>query len=214
MKNLFLFLAILPFLSHGQDSIRTVEATRVPMPLEERGPTDSSTTAINYLEKSVWRVEFFGPGVINESRIGRQTSLVSHLRTVGAFVFQSSTNPTERYSAYTINPQFSIAIRQFYNFARRVEAGKSIRYNSGNYVTARLAYIFPPIIDHNLSRIYVRDIQGATLQAMWGFQRTYRRNFYLNLEVGLGLGSYYTNPVSIASYFTLGYTFPNHHERK
>ena len=208
MKNLFVLLMLLPYLSWGQDSTRTTEVR--PMPItSHNGVRSDLANTVNYLEKSVWRIEFFGPGVINESRIGRQTTFVSHLRTVGAFAFHSSTNATETYSAYTINPQLSVGVRQFYNFARRLEQGKSIRYNSGNYVTAKLLYTFGPIIEHNLARMNVRDIQGASLQAMWGFQRTYRKNFYLNLELGLGVGSIYRNSVSGASYFTLGYTFPN-----
>ena len=208
MRSLVFLLTLLPCLGWGQDST-SVETTR---PVSEMviNRTDSTINAINYVEKSVWRVEFFGPGIINESRIGRQTTLVSHLRTVGAFVFRSSANNTDNYSAYTINPQVSVGVRQFYNFARRLEKGKSIRYNSGNYVMAKLLYVFPSIIEHNLARVNVRDIQGAIVETMWGFQRTYQRNFYLNLEVGLGFGSYYSKPVSVASYFTLGYTFPNH----
>lgn len=103
----------------------------------------------------------------------------------------------------------SVGVRQFYNLARRLERGKSIRYNSGNYVTAKLNYVLPPITQHNVDRVFVRSIEGLYAQAMWGFQRTYRKNFYLNLEVGLGLGNYYLNPVSVATYFTLGYTFPS-----
>lgn len=212
MKGLLLLFAFIPLWSNGQDSV-SVQTAKMPVSTGLHTPTDSTVNAINYLEKSVWRVEFFGPGIINESRIGRQTTFVSQLRTVGAFVFHSSNNnaASENYSAYTINPQLSVAVRQFYNFSRRLNQGKSIRYNSGNYVTAKLMYIFPPIIEHNLDRMYVRDISGATLQTMWGFQRTYRKNFYLNLEAGLGFGSYYPKSVSIATYFTLGYTFPNHH---
>lgn len=185
MKHLFLLLFLVPCLSWGQDS---------------------TNVAPDYLQKSVWRIEFFGPGVINESRIGRQTTVVSHLRTVGSFVYRYNTS--DGYAAYTINPQLSVAVRQFYNFARRIEQGKSIRYNSGNYVTAKLAYVLPPIIEHNTDRAYVRNIEGVTAQVMWGFQRTYRKNFYLNMEAGLGFGSYYSNPITVATNFTLGYTFP------
>ena len=210
MKKILFFssLLVIPCLSQGQDSTRIVEGKVMPIASQNVNRSDSAR-AVNYLEKSVWRIEFFGPGLINESRIGRQTTFVSHLRTVGSFVFRSSPTKTENYSAYTINPQVSVAVRQFYNFARRLENGKSIRYNSGNYVTAKLAYIAGPIIEHNLSRTPVRDIRGATVQAMWGLQRTYPKNFYINLEAGLGFGSFYASPVALATYFTLGYTFPN-----
>ena len=52
MKLPLFVCLLIPVLCHGQDSTHIVG------------------NAVNYLEKSVWRIEFFGPGVINESRIG------------------------------------------------------------------------------------------------------------------------------------------------
>ena len=169
----------------------------------------------SYLSKSAWRLEFFGPGIINESRLGRQTTFVSQFRFVmGSYqrfqIYEAPYGNSRSYSAYTINPQLSIAVRQFYNFARRLEKGKSIRYNSGNYVTAKFLYTMPPVIRHDASgTLYVTDVNGVAGQILWGFQRTYARNFYLNLELGLGTTNRARNPVGIASYFTLGYTFKN-----
>ncbi|GAB3880801.1 hypothetical protein [Spirosoma agri] len=186
-KSLFLLL-LLPGLSQAQDSTR----------------------AINYLEKSVWRLEFFGPGVINESRLGQKTTFVSQLRFVysGAFEQTKTMGVTEQRSAFKIYPQLSVAGRYFYNFERRLAKGKSTRYNSGNYVTAKLLYTLPSVIERSSGGLEAPNVQGTAIQGMWGFQRTYRKNFYLNLEVGLGLRSYTSYPLYLPSYFTLGYTFP------
>jgi len=196
MKNLFLLVALLPCLSWAQE----VTVPDVPT---------------SYLSKSVWRLEFFGPGIINESRLGRQTTFVSQFRFVMSPVrryqiYEAPYGSSRSYSAYTINPQLSLAVRQFYNFARRLDRGKSIRYNSGNYVTAKFLYNMPPVIRHDRSGgLYVPNINGVGGQILWGFQRTYRRNFYLNLELGLGTTNRARNAIGVASYFTLGYTFKN-----
>lgn len=89
-----------------------------------------------------------------------------------------------------------------------VEWSKSIRYNSGNYMSTKLLYTLPVIIKTSSDGLQVPDVQGVSVQALWGFQRTYRRNFYLNLEVGLGVNTYSSEPLGGAAYFTLGYTFP------
>jgi hypothetical protein len=213
MKKLLFFFLFLPLLSQGQDSSKTAEPAVIPMPVVEQSSMDSSVNAVNFLEKSVWRVEFFGPGIINESRLGQQTTFVSQLRFIistASMTYRSGTT-SESYFAYNLSPQLSGAIRQYYNFAKRLSKGKSIRYNSGNYVSAKLLHNFGPIIEHTSGGLRASSVQGTIVQALWGFQRTYRKNFYLNLELGLGISSYRSNPLTTASYFTLGYTFPNHH---
>lgn len=189
MRKWLLFLVLLSYGSYAQDS----------------------TQVVHYLDKSVWRVEFFGPGVINESRLGKNTTFVSQFRFIanGAYEKNSSIGGgNESRSAIKVYPQLSGAGRYYYNFVRRLERGKSIRYNSGNYISTKLLYTLPAIIETSSGGLQAPDVQGVSVQALWGFQRTYRRNFYLNLELGLGVNTYSSEPLGGAAYFTLGYTFP------
>lgn len=162
----------------------------------------------NYLRKDVWRIDFLSPGYINEHRLGQKTTLVSQLRLVGSFRVEDRLEmygyslTFKKVLALSINPELSVAIRHFYNLARRKENGKPIRYNSGGYFAAKAGYVLPPIL--NNSNI---DIRGLGVNGLWGVQQTYRKYFYLNLELGVGVAQYYKHAISPTGNFLLGYTF-------
>ncbi|QDK80517.1 hypothetical protein EXU85_18665 [Spirosoma sp. KCTC 42546] len=207
MRKIFILLFLLPYISQGQDIIST------------SSKNDSLLTAVDtskhqpvilktYLRKDVWRIDFLGPGYINEHRLGKKTTVVSQLRLVGSFRIEDRLDmygyslTVKKVLALSINPELALAIRHFYNLARRKENGKSIRYNSGSYFAAKAGYVLPPIL--NNSNI---DIQGLGVSGLWGVQQTYRKYFYLNLEVGVGVAQYYEHTISPTGNFLLGYTF-------
>ena len=190
MKKLLLLCLLVPLLCRAQDSTNT--ATRLANP-------------INYLRQNVWRVLFLSPGVAQETRLGVRTTLASDIRLGGAFVGNGSSNAT--YSSYFINSILSTGVRYYYNLERRLERDKFTRYNSANYLLIRASYSLPPFLAHNDARapLLAAAYQGVGVQALWGIQRTYRRNFYLNLALGVGASQRYAG---FAGDFTLGYTFP------
>lgn len=170
-----------------------------------------SPAPASYTIPSVWRVTFLGIGVQNETRLGPKTTLVSGLNFAfnGAAEnrFANTTPPsTVLVTSYSLAPVLHTGVRYFYNFERRLQKQKSIRYNSGNYLSARLRYVTPPIWEKLDEFAPLTPIDGLYAEALWGFQRTYRRNFYLNLSLGAGVGRSGTYPTVD---FTLGYTFPN-----
>ena len=162
-----------------------------------------------YTVPSVWRATFLGLGIQNETRLGSRTTLASGLN------FTSNGNAEEIgppgtnqqiVTSFSFSPVIYTGIRHFYNFERRLGKQKSIRYNSGNYLSARLQYVLNPIWKRIDNRAPLTPNDGIYAEALWGFQRTYRRNFYLHLALGAGLGRNGVNP---AGDFSLGYTFPN-----
>jgi len=195
MKKLILICMLISPLCRAQDSTNT--GTRLANP-------------INHLRENVWRVLFLSPGVANEVRLGVRTTLSSGLRLDGAIV-GGGNNDGRLYTSYYFSPVLSSGIRYYYNLERRLRKEKSIRYNSANYLTIRANYFLPPFIEHIDARAaIITPEQGISVQAMWGFQRTYRRNFYLNLALGVGASQRY---VGLASEFALGYTFPGKPQR-
>lgn len=108
---------------------------------------------------------------------------------------------------YGVYPQFEAQYRYYYNFEKRMEKGRKISENSGNYVTAiaALASGDPIIGDMQLSNDYIGFVGPG-----WGFQRVYNNNFKLNLTLGLGLGfndredSYFASHIGIQLGFKLG----------
>jgi len=154
------------------------------------------------LEKSVWRLRVLGLGVENETRISPRGTFY------GRFHFTSSSETIPQFDGtnkvlYSFYPALSGGVRHFYNLERRLAKGKSIRYNSGNYISGQVQYNFPAI---NRNGSFNNDMSNSvSIAALWGFQRTYRRGFYLNLALGVGINR---NGGTPASDFTLGYTFP------
>ncbi len=186
MKSLLIFCMLLPGICQAQDSTRF------------------------YTQKSVWRVLFLPLGVTNEARLGPKTTLVSTVALGSYFgarkdLTNTTTNTPDTY--YGIYAGLSVAGRYFYNFERRLERGKSIRANSGNYLTVKATYNTPTLVRKDpVQSTEINNAEGASVQVMWGFQRTYRKNFYLNLGLGLGARRNYVGP---SSDFAIGYTFPN-----
>ncbi len=172
---------------------------------------DVQDSVFNYTSKRVWRVSFTTPlGVTNELRLGPKTTLVT-TAGLGGYAGAQATAPATNAAPdwyYGINANVSVGSRYFYNFERRLEGGKSIRYNSGNYLTVVASYTTPAFIRKDPTRPtdINTSIDGPSVRALWGFQRTYRQNFYLNLGLGLGVSRQYTG---FAGDFALGYTFPD-----
>ncbi len=69
-------------------------------------------------------------------------------------------------------------------------------------------YTFPELINHGVTLRLRSNVPGLSLQGLWGFQRTYRKNFYLNLEIGFGFSGTLDRPLYPAGGFAIGYTFP------
>lgn len=190
MRNCLFIFFLLPLLSQGQE-----------VPAE-----------VQYLEKTVWRLDFLGVGAMNESRVSPKTTIMSQFHFVAATEYhRTSLTPsgqTEGYVAYSINPQLAGAYRYFYNLAQRQMLKKSTRSNSGNYLSGKLLVTFPPVIRQDARGLGLAAIQGTALQLLWGLQRTYAKNLYLNLELGMSLSSRLRSSIDPAVYFTLGYTLP------
>lgn len=177
----------------------------VPALAQETAPPPTT-----YLLPSVWRVTFLGLGIQNETRLGPKTTLASGLAfTSNGNIEEISSvgsSTQEVATSLSLSPVLYTGVRHFYNFERRLEKQKSIRYNSGNYLSARLLYVTNPIWKNIDSRAPLTADNGVRGEALWGFQRTYRRNFYLHLALGVALGR---NGVNGTGDFSLGYTFPN-----
>ena len=191
MNKFTLLLLLIPCLAFGQDA-------------------GNGNGPFGYTSPTVWRLDFLGPGVIHEMPLESKLTLTSGLRLVG----NSSSGSSDgwgglRYRtwSYAVYPELYSGVRYFYNFQKRLDQGRSIRANSGNYVSLRARAIFPALakrIDYNAP---LREYGGFAVDALWGLQRTYRKNFYVHLALGFSLRK--LGRLDGASEFTVGYTLPN-----
>lgn len=189
MKTLLIAILLMPLLAKGQPNTHPL------------------------LVKTVWRAAFLAPGILNETRVGNHITLTSEARVTTytkTKEVKSSPDKTNYYSSSTANPDLAVGTRYFYNLERRQEKVKSIRYNSGNYFSVKARYKLSAVAKNESEHVPIGNGSGFGLEALWGFQRTYRRNFYINLSLGSRI---FRGKVEGAGDFTLGYTFATLGER-
>ncbi len=128
------------------------------------------------VEQGLFKVNALTPGVSYELGAGRNST----------FNFEASVIPIARADSggdfdWVLFPALGAEFRYFTNMNRRVQKGKNISGNSGNYVSfLNQAFITAPIIG---SIEY--DEPVAYLGAfVYGLQRTYGKGFYFGAAVG------------------------------
>lgn len=108
-------------------------------------------------------------------------------------------------SHFAIFPEVMAQYRYYYNLDKRLEKGKNVDNNSGNYLTAVAVISGGDPIIGDLS-----SVNGASviLGPAWGLQRVYWNHLKLNLNLGLGYGfnevDSYLAPILV---FQLGWKF-------
>lgn len=148
--------------------------------------------------KNQFKVNLLFPAFVYEHGFDAKNTLYSEV-TLGVGYRYSSYYGTSWYVFPMINEQF----RHYYNLEKRAAKGKRTARNSGNFLAASAYYNFESL---NTNEKYGNYDPSFTLAALWGFQRTYKGRF--NLEVHLGPGvnfdKYDTEFVPVTN-FTLGW---------
>lgn len=145
-----------------------------------------SIGAIAQTDKNVEQYQFkinaINPGVDYELAIGEDQTLNFGL----GLQFAASGGGGEFYYAFV--PAINAQYRYYYNIDRRLEKGKHIAGNSGNYLSASATMFTSDVIIGNV------DSGSGTagfLGPVYGIQRTYPKGFNYTMEFGFGL--YFAN---------------------
>ena len=75
---------------------------------------------------------------------------------------------------------FSATPKYFYNLKKRINNGKTIQYNSGNYIGVRLKYNKPLYKKSDIIR------NSILTNIHWGFQRFIGNHWTINSHIGVG----------------------------
>lgn len=121
------------------------------------------------------------PSAEYELALGDNTSLDANLGFGFGYHYSDFTDESE----FGVYPNLRAQYRWYYNFDKRIEKGKKVSENSGNYVAGVLLLSSgePLFGDMELRN----DLSGFVGPA-WGLQRVYNSNFKLNLNLGIGYG--------------------------
>ncbi|MEO0572607.1 MAG: hypothetical protein AAF039_12955 [Bacteroidota bacterium] len=160
MKNRFLLFLVL-FLVFGSQLFG--------QRLQEKG------LGIINLERHQFTLNLFGPGFRYELGLFRNVS-VSTSFTPGLATYEEG---------YTFGFAWHTRIRYYHNFKTRLDINKNIVGNSADYLApARSVFWGPLQLSDNLNG--PDDFAVAFYGGVYGIQRTYKKGFNFNAEVGFG----------------------------
>lgn len=137
--------------------------------------TMSAQSHKNVVENQ-FSVNFLLPGVVYESGISENATLATEL-TIG-FAYRESAFFGDGFGIYPIG---RFQYRNYYNFERRLNKGKRISGNTGNYLAPTFAIQSGRAIvgDLDFSSDYI-----AGLGLVYGLQRTAPKGFQFRFEAG------------------------------
>ena len=152
------------------------------------------------VEKHLFKINLLLPGAAYEHGLDTKNTLFSQL-AIGFGYRDSMGLGNGWYFLPTISEQY----RHYYNLEKRSSKGKVTTGNSGGYIGLFSAYSFKSLTTNdNLG--YYQPL--FAIGPVWGFQRTYKHNF--NINMNLGLGHYFQKDVKSDALspiinFTLGW---------
>lgn len=115
------------------------------------------------------------PSILYELGIGKNTT--TSLEAITGFALRGCSGCETNFGVY---PIIRGQARYYYNMNRRLEKGKNISGNSGNYLAALIVYQGGSPIIGNLN-----TTNTIGVGPVYGIQRTYKRGFFYRLEGGV-----------------------------
>ena len=130
------------------------------------------------VEKNLFKINLLLPGFVYEHGFDSKNTLYSEFSF--GFGYRKSDFWGSTFVLYpTINEQF----RHYYNLEKRANKGKRTAGNSGNFYGLNAIYNFKSI---NTNSDFSSSNASFIIAPIWGFQRTYKHNFNLSLNGGVG----------------------------
>jgi hypothetical protein len=130
------------------------------------------------VEKNQFKINVLAPGFVYEHGLDAKNTLYSELSLGLGYRYNSFIGSTWEFYPIIIE-QF----RHYYNLEKRAAKGKVTAKNSGGYVAMTASYYFESIKTNDS---FSPTIPSLTIGPVWGFERTYKRNFNLGLNMGVG----------------------------
>ncbi|CAM3614621.1 hypothetical protein ZORO111903_09685 [Zobellia roscoffensis] len=117
------------------------------------------------------------PAILYEKGLGKNTTAT--IEFVAGFGLRGCSGCETDFGIF---PTFRGQFRYYYNMDRRLDKGKNISGNSGNYIAMLMVYQDENPIFGDLE--LAESVFGVG--PVYGLQRTYRRGFFYRLEGGVG----------------------------
>ncbi|WP_090754927.1 hypothetical protein [Nonlabens sp. Hel1_33_55] len=162
---------------------------------------DQNLSRSDFQDETIYRLQILPLGIEVEKDVYKDLSVLANLGGVPLYLgreteFNSGT------SGFTVIPFIDLQARYYTNFKRRLELGKSIKYNSGNFIGIKTTQYFSDFGNLNSNEA---NLTGF----IYGLQRTYGDHWHLNFEAGIfyGKNEFDQEFVLPLPTFQIGYTF-------
>ncbi|WP_264564178.1 hypothetical protein [Flavobacterium sp. N3904] len=133
---------------------------------------------ISSVEKNLFKINLLLPGVVYEHGFSSKNTLYSEFSFGLGYGFSDFEGST-----FAFYPRINEQFRHYYNLEKRAGKGKRTGGNSGNFYALNAIYNFKSI---NTNSDFSSSNTSFTIAPVWGFQRTYKHNFNLSLNGGVG----------------------------
>jgi hypothetical protein len=142
------------------------------------------------VEKNQFKINMLLPGFVYEHGFNTKNTLYSEIS------FGIGYRDSDFYgSEWSFYPVITEQFRHYYNLEKRATKGKVTGHNSGGFIAVHANYNFKAI---STNKQLSSSETSLTLAPVWGFERTYKSNFNLGLNMGVG---YNINSISDDSGF-------------
>ena len=131
------------------------------------------------VEKGLFKINALLPGISYELGAGKNTTF--NFDVILGFALNGG---SDRRTEFGLYPGVGAEFRYYYNMDRRLNKGKNISQNSGNYLSFANQLLGGTSIIGELD--YVSNFYYNT-GILYGFQRTYEKGFYFNIGFGPGV---------------------------
>ena len=128
------------------------------------------------VEKKMFKVNALLPGIAYELAIGEQSTLKAD-----ALIGFALTGGSNRSTEFGVFPGLALEFREYVNFERRMDKGKNINGNSGNFFGVLGQYQFG---DPLVGELEFNSNSYYNIAAVYGMQRTGAKGFYWSLSFG------------------------------
>jgi hypothetical protein len=137
---------------------------------------DQDLSKTDFEDETIYRLNVLSPSFEVEKDVSKNISIVGN---IGVGISINGSSVRGKSETDFLFPVFlKASARHYTNFNRRIEKGRNIKYNSGNFVGINLIKNFGATGD--ISRV---DSQ-STITATYGLQRTYRDFLNFTFEAG------------------------------
>ena len=140
--------------------------------------------------KSVYRLRIIAPGVNFETKLTNYSTLIIELFSNPTIYTSVRDDQSTYISEISINPTLIIGPRFYINIEERNKSNRRTDYYSGLFLS------IPLILDIKES-MYV-------IVPQFGFQRTFLRKWYFNINAGMGIGQIAKNQTGLIPMVDIG----------